>query len=555
MFSTWSLKAKLIGAFSFCALVLGFVGGLSYLRLKEVVFKYNHVVKENMVNLGATSDILDATRRIQVLIARLTNSNLSSDQLRLEEASFDKALADIDVSKKIYLGTPFAPGEEPMWLSVDDALKKVIEFSKRTVELSRTNDPEALKKRDEFALTYDTVRVPYREAMDRLREFQDKEAEKWSIQAEQEAATATVLVLTLVGAGVVASFLLGLFISNSITATMLRVSDQLSSGADEVTSAASEISSTSEQLSSSATEQASSLQETASSIEEMSSMIKQNSDNANRSSETARSGQESADKGKQVIVEMLEAMNSIDSANKEIGEVVKVIGQIGNKTKVIDDIVFKTQLLSFNASVEAARAGEHGKGFAVVAEEVGNLAQMSGNAAREISDMLEQSLERVERMIATSKQKVEVGIHVGKRCGEVLDELVGSVGEVNTMAGEIANACQEQSRGINEITRAMSQLDQVTQQNASASQQSASAAEELSQQAETLRSSVMELLHLINGTRTQGVVYQQSRPTAHRPKAAAHKKASPISLKKGKKLAGSGDALPSSQHEGFDEAA
>jgi methyl-accepting chemotaxis protein len=528
---------------------------LSYLRLKEVVLKYNHVVKENMVNLGASAEILDATRRIQVMIARLTNSNLSSDQLRLEESSLEKALADMDVSKKTYLSIPFAPGEEPLWLSVDDALKKVIEFAKRTVEMSRTNDAEALKKRDEFALTYDTVRTPYREAMDRLRDFQYKEAEKWSTLAEQEAATASVLVLTLVGAGVVASFLLGLFISNSITATMLRVSDQLSSGADEVTSAASEISSTSEQLSSSATEQASSLQETASSIEEMSSMIKQNSDNANRSSETARSGQESADKGKQVIVEMLEAMNSIDSANKEIGEVVKVIGQIGNKTKVIDDIVFKTQLLSFNASVEAARAGEHGKGFAVVAEEVGNLAQMSGNAAREISDMLEQSLERVERMIATSKQKVEVGIHVGKRCGEVLDELVGSVGEVNTMAGEIANACQEQSRGINEITRAMSQLDQVTQQNASASQQSASAAEELSQQAETLRSSVMELLHLINGTRTHGVVYQQPRPAAHRPKGAAHKKASPISLKKGKKLAGSGDALPSSQHEGFDEAA
>jgi methyl-accepting chemotaxis protein len=555
MFSTWSLKGKLIGAFSFCALILGFVGGLSYFRLKEVVFKYNHVVKENMVNLGASADILDATRRLQVMVARLTNSNLNPDQLRQEEAGLEKDLADIDANKKVYLSIPFALGEEPLWLSVDDTLKKVIEFAKRTLELSRTNDVEALKKRDEFALTYDTVRVPYREAMERLRSFQEKEAEKWATAADQEATTATFLVLTLVGVGVVASFLLGLFISNSITATMLRVSDQLSSGADEVTAAASEISSTSEQLSSSATEQASSLQETASSIEEMSSMIKQNSDNANRSSETARAGQESADKGKQVIVEMLEAMNSIDSANKEISEVVKVIGQIGNKTKVIDDIVFKTQLLSFNASVEAARAGEHGKGFAVVAEEVGNLAQMSGNAAREISDMLEQSLERVERMISTSKQKVEVGIQVGKRCGDVLDELVGSVGEVNTMAGEIANACQEQSRGINEITRAMSQLDQVTQQNASASQQSASAAEELSQQAETLRASVMELLHLINGTGAQGVVYQQPRATVQRSHAAAQrKKAVPISHKKVKKLAGSGEA-PSNQHEGFDEAA
>ncbi|HYX37666.1 MAG TPA: methyl-accepting chemotaxis protein [Oligoflexus sp.] len=555
MFNSWSLKAKLIGAFSFCATILAFVGGISYFRLNEVVFRYDHVVKNNMGNYIAVSNVLDATRRLNIMIGRLTNSNLTVDQLRTEEAFLAQALSDIDAGKKAYLAIPFVDGEDSLYQPVDQSLAKVIEFSKRVLEMSRTNDPESLKKRDEFAYTYDTVRVPYREAMDRLKDFQSREADKWSKSADSAASSATIMVLSLVTVGVIISFVLGLFISTSITKTMLRVSDQLSSGADEVTSAASEISSTSEQLSASATEQASSLQETASSIEEMSSMIKQNSDNANRSSETARSGQQSVDKGKHVISEMLDAMNSIDAANKEISEVVKVIGQIANKTKVIDDIVFKTQLLSFNASVEAARAGEHGKGFAVVAEEVGNLAQMSGNAAREISDMLEQSLERVERMITTSKQKVEVGINVGKRCGDVLDELVVSVGDVNGMAGEIASACQEQSRGINEITRAMTQLDQVTQQNASASQQSASAAEQLSQQAETLRASAMELMQLINGRAQVGMVYQQPH-AVHRPHtAAAKRKPTQLAGKTRKKAPGSADGVPNAQHEGFDEAA
>jgi methyl-accepting chemotaxis protein len=556
MFSTWSLKAKLIGAFTFCAVILAFVGGLSYFRLTEVVEKYHHVTKINMANTNTIWKINDGARRLNILIGRLTNSHLSAEELRSEEAYLAESVKLMEDERRTYLEIPFVEGEEALFAAMDDNMKKIIEFSRRVLDMSRTTDPEALKRRDDFAQTYGAVRGPWRDALDRLQNFQDKEAARWSSDAEHSARNATIMVLSLVAVGVVASFLLGLFISTSITRTMLRVSEQLSTGADEVTSAASEISSTSEQLSASATEQASSLQETASSIEEMSSMIKQNSDNANRSSETARSGQDSADKGKQVIVEMLEAMNSIDAANKEIAEVVKVIGQIGNKTKVIDDIVFKTQLLSFNASVEAARAGEHGKGFAVVAEEVGNLAQMSGNAAREISDMLEQSLERVERMIATSKQKVEVGIHVGKRCGEVLDELVGSVGEVNAMAGEIANACQEQSRGINEITRAMSQLDQVTQQNASASQQSASAAEQLSQQAETLRASVMELLHLINGVRMQGVAWQQPAmtPQRHHP-SPARKKPTALTSKKKKTAASAPDGVPSAQHEGFDEAA
>jgi len=204
-------------------------------------------------------------------------------------------------------------------------------------------------------------------------------------------------------------------------------------------------------------------------------------------------------------------MEQVNSSNAQFSEIVNVIQEIGNKTKVINDIVFQTKLLSFNASVEAARAGEHGKGFAVVAEEVGNLAQMSGSAAEEISGMLQDSIQKVEKIVSETKTKVEkivfegkekvsVGASVARQCGEVLDEIVSNVSSVSHMAGEISSASQEQAQGVQEITKAMNQLDTVTQQNAKTSNEVAGAAEELSTLADSLNGAVEQLLATIKGS-------------------------------------------------------
>ena len=202
----------------------------------------------------------------------------------------------------------------------------------------------------------------------------------------------------------------------------------------------------------------------------------------------------------------IEIMKQIDESNHEISDIVKLIAEIGNKTKVINDIVFQTKLLSFNASIEAARAGEHGKGFAVVAEEVGNLAQMSGNSAKEISEMLDGSIRKVEEIVRNTKTRVDVlvqtakgkvthGTATAKRCGELLDEIVVGVTHVGTMVGEISNASQQQAQGIQEINKAMSELDTVAQQNNLASQQSSVAATDLQGQVDRLK----EVVHVLNG--------------------------------------------------------
>jgi methyl-accepting chemotaxis protein len=311
-------------------------------------------------------------------------------------------------------------------------------------------------------------------------------------------------------------------ISTGISKRLSGLALRLSNGSDEVFSAATTISQSSLELSDAAAKQASAIQETVASIDEVSSMAKKSADNAAQSQKVSQSSRSAAEQGQEAMREMSKSiseisqsntaiMTQVEDGNRQISEIVKVISEIGNKTKVINDIVFQTKLLSFNASVEAARAGEHGKGFAVVAEEVGNLAQMSGNAAKEISSMLDSSIHKVEtivndtktkveRLVVDSRSKVEVGIQVAQRCGEVLNGILSTVQEVDGMVGEISSASQEQAQGVSEINKSMNQLDQVTQQNSAIALSAASSAEQLSVQAEQLRQMVKDLFMVINGT-------------------------------------------------------
>jgi methyl-accepting chemotaxis protein len=218
-------------------------------------------------------------------------------------------------------------------------------------------------------------------------------------------------------------------------------------------------------------------------------------------------------------------LNQMESSNKEFAEIVKIISEIGEKTKVIDDIVFQTKLLSFNASVEAARAGEHGKGFAVVAEEVGNLAQMSGNAAKQITDLLSGSIKkvndivnqtsaRVDQLVEVGKDKISMGLSTATKCRDALNIISENANTVTAMVTEIAHASKEQSQGVQEINKAISQLDQVTQQNAAVAQGSSSQAEHLKAESISLSSAVMTLTELMGtekSTSTHLVNDEQSK--------------------------------------------
>jgi len=187
-----------------------------------------------------------------------------------------------------------------------------------------------------------------------------------------------------------------------------------------------------------------------------------------------------------------------------------VILEIGDKTKVINEIAFQTKLLSFNASVEAARAGEHGKGFAVVAQEVGNLAQMSGVGAKEITKLLEESTRRVEAIVNETRSivqalltegrtKTDQGTKVAETCAEVLERIVNDVHSVSRRAQEIAMNCQGQAKQVGEVTEGMAQLGAVAQNNVRSSEETARSAEALARQADSLKMVMKALSQTIKG--------------------------------------------------------
>jgi len=325
------------------------------------------------------------------------------------------------------------------------------------------------------------------------------------------------------------SLLISLKFSGALSSRLSRLADLLSTGASSVASTSKEIAVSSSKLSEAATEQASAIQETAASLDEVTAMLRSASDNASKSQDISRKSCEFAEKGKSSIQEMIDAisninqsnesiMKQVDQGNVQISEIIRMIEEIGQKTKVINDIVFQTKLLSFNASVEAARAGEQGKGFAVVAEEVGNLARMSGNAATEISTLLESSIQRVEQIISETKtnvdqsvkegrDKVTHGTNIARRCYELLEQILDSAKNVDTMVAHIARSSVEQTQGVSEINKAMNQLDSATRQNTSIAHQEASTSVQLEKGALDLETMVRELITMVKGGRKSEAAY------------------------------------------------
>ncbi len=260
--------------------------------------------------------------------------------------------------------------------------------------------------------------------------------------------------------------------TSSILYSMKRMRDSLSSivgnvrsGTETIASAASEIAAGSQDLSSRTEEQASSLEETASSMEEMTSTVKQNADNARQANALAALASEHAVKGGTVVTQVVQTMGEINESSRKIVDIISVI----------DGIAFQTNILALNAAVEAARAGEQGRGFAVVASEVRNLAQRSASAAKEI-----------KQLIGDSVEKVEFGSKLVDEAGSTMDDVVASVQKVANILGDIGAASGEQESGIEQINGAIGQMDSVTQQNAALVEEAAASAEAMQQQAAQL---------------------------------------------------------------------
>ncbi len=291
--------------------------------------------------------------------------------------------------------------------------------------------------------------------------------------------------------------------------SLVDIVSQVRRGTHTITTASREIAAGNTDLSSRTELQASSLEKTASAMEELTSTVKQNADNAREANHLAATASDVARKGGDVVSQVVGTMGEINSSASKIADIIGVI----------DGIAFQTNILALNAAVEAARAGEQGRGFAVVASEVRNLAQRSAAAAKEIKQLIGDSVEKIGR-----------GSKLVGEAGETMDEVVASVKRVTDIMSDIASASAEQSAGIEQVNLSIIEMDGMTQQNAALVEEAAAAFQSLQDQAAELQR-VVSIFKLAEGEE-QAIVDAPAPAAATASRAVVVRPAAKPQLKK-----------------------
>ena len=316
-------------------------------------------------------------------------------------------------------------------------------------------------------------------------------------------------------------FFFNLYFVRNLNAQLKSTLKGLTDNSSDLESASLSLNEESSNLANSSTEQANAMESSSSSLHELAETIQSNAEFANKAKHTTEDSVQVTRNGIKTLNNVLNAIDDISqnnvqtiaemqNNNKEVTEIVKVIEEIETKTKIINDIVFQTKLLSFNASVEAARAGEAGKGFAVVAEEVGNLSNMSGQAAKDISTLLNEGVSKIKKIVddssrkvqslsTQSKQKVESSMMVVNESKEVLDNILNNVENIKTMVNEIAVASEQQSKGIQDLSSAFTQIEAATREQSLIAENSSTQSTILKEQSEKLSIVIQDFLHFIEG--------------------------------------------------------
>lgn len=456
----WSLSGGFL-------VVLGAVGFLSFWNSKKLAAEFDNVAN---IQLPAVRNMTLADMMHDGLRSVALASLLASESNDMNELA---TIAKEATEKSDDFGKYLANLEE---LKLNEDTKKAIADTKpemdlyiqETAGIVRLAQAEGFKAASSELPKFNQSFKVLEGKMEGLGELIEKDA----AVAHNSAGLFHIWNLAMSVAGCLFCVVFGSWVTVTLTRRMASFSERIESTGQSLGNTSEQLNKASQDLANGATESAASLQETVASLEELSSMVKLNSQNANSASALSSESFEASKAGADSVKKLIGSMEVIKNSSGKIEEVIQVI----------DDIAFQTNLLALNASVEAARAGEQGKGFAVVADAVRSLAQRSADSAKDISKMIQESVQTINEGSATAQQS-----------GALLDKFLDSAKKVVEINNEIAGASQEQARGIALIGEAMAKLDQASQQNAHVAQGVAQTSDQISGLSQGMQELVGEL--------------------------------------------------------------
>ncbi len=470
-----NLKQKILGLCIILSGCLAFVGIAGYFSMQKVAESYDHVANINLKKIEAFGNMRGASKDLVRNTIRLGLPGIDSAEREKISTAFEKSRKLYQKWDDIQKSVLVVDGEHELSEAIEKHWNNLNQQSNKAIEVAEKAPQDLIKFLNK---DYREAYHVFFKAIDEQVEFQHAQAEIWVETAAKHRKIGSNVSLGLVAFGVLTSMILGYFFTRSMVKTIANLSKDLSDGAQSVLSAANVMAQTASELATSTSMQSQSLETSVASIEEMTSMVTLNSQNGKQAAVLAEQTSAEAIKGENEVKVLIEAIHSISDDSKKIAEI----------TNVIDDIAFQTNLLALNAAVEAARAGEQGKGFAVVAEAVRSLAQRSSVAAKDIAELINKSVDKINH----SREQAN-------HSSVVLSEIVNSAKKMSDLNSEISVASSEQSTSITQMAKVMNQMGELTQKNVSYSNETAESAEELTEQSKKLEATVDKLEKFVFG--------------------------------------------------------
>lgn len=527
MFNRLSFKTKLIVLGLFTTTTTASVGAISNYYGNQIESYYKFIVEKTSPKARIVDEMLVSELLLHVNLEKLSLTGITPLQMEKAVKESKLAIERFESANERYVALGFIDGQKNRHENLYSEWKAFKADALEIIGLAQSpeNQQRILKLVHEASNKADK----FRDSAEDLLKFHDEVLNIKKSGAEESSSKAKFATWVFIALASIIALGISLFVSLTSSNQLRNVVEKLISSVSEVSGTVSDLGSSAAALSRATTTQSSSIQETAASVEEIRSMVGRNSEMTSESARLFQKSKEYAGSGQASVQVMTSAMRDITDSNKaiqaqvensnqRISDIVNIIAAIESKTNVINDIVFQTKLLSFNASVEAARAGEHGKGFAVVAEEIGNLANMSGVAAREITELLtdsigkvrdivEESTSRVKSLFDQAVHKLEHGNQVARDCGLALENIVKNIDELTIRVDSIASASTEQSAGVAEIAKAIELLEHSTHVNIAETKNTSASSNHLGIQVKSLNESIYNLqLFVTNRANSSGTI-------------------------------------------------